>query len=96
MRPIYPSDLEQVTRAVCALPQAHWAFATRQIIDRAQTADRFRKRFRRNHPQYGSGTLTSAIPQIGNARGPQFCDTDYLAALAVIITQLQARQHNNM
>jgi hypothetical protein len=94
MRPIYPFDLEQLSRRVMAMPKDMQKAYVADVILRAQIADRYRKRLNKSHPEYGSGTLSSAIPSqdIPSSTVPRFCDAPYLAALSVVISQLCAEK----
>ena len=96
MRPIYLSDLEAVTRALCDVPPHKQAALADTIIHRASVADRYRKRLGRNHPQFGSGTLTSAIPDPSPSAGPACCDPLFLTVLQVITDRLRNRSYHRL
>lgn len=91
MRPVHIADLDMVTRHLLALPPNDWAQTAKVIVEHADLADRFRKRTGRAHPQYGSGTLASAIMRHVNAAQPARCDTLYLDALDVVVNALRTR-----
>lgn len=55
----------------------------------ADVADRYRKRLRRAHPQFGLGTLTSAFGS--DVLHDEHQDHDYLQAMLVVVTGLVAR-----
>lgn len=86
MRPIYPYDLQDAARALmCVAPESRAGLAA-EILVRADTADRYRKRFRRPHPQYGPGTLSGAAHSLPMAEMPWACHRDFLAAMRVLLT----------
>lgn len=66
MRPVLVADLLGAAAALAALPQGDQDKEARALVARADAADRYRKRFGRAHPQWGSGTILSAI-----ATGPR-------------------------
>ncbi|MEJ6398048.1 DUF7742 family protein [Yoonia sp. 208BN28-4] len=92
MRPFHIADIDVAVRYLLSVPQADWSATAHQIVKRADLADRFRKRLARAHPEWGTGTLATAIPaRVGRAY-PAHCDGTYLAALAVLINALQSHR----
>lgn len=88
MRPVSFADIEVAVRVlICVPPQAR-AKAMADLLDRADVADRYRKRVGRRHPQFGSGTLMSAAQNQPVASRPAFLDKDAHDALFCIINAL--------
>ena len=89
MRAVRLADIEAAARAVllCA-PDGQPALAA-QLIAEANLADRYRKRLRKPHTDFGTGTLMSAA-----SGHPQPCrlenfDKNTLDAFACVIKALQ-------
>jgi hypothetical protein len=78
MRPLLPGDLECAVAVVMVQPPEARAGVAAELLAQADLADRFRKRLGRAHPDYGTGSLMSAVH-----------DASYCAALIVVLTALQ-------
>ena len=89
MRPIHLTDLDQVVRSVIDLETHDRHCKLDEIIRRADIADRYRKRFKRPHPIFGTGRLGSAIDR---PFGPSvtFCDEHYRTCLRDLLERLAA------
>ena len=61
MRPLHLFDLDVVVRAALAQPPEMRRRFLEQAVIRADVADRFRKRLGRAHPEYGDGSLATAV-----------------------------------
>ena len=92
MRPIHLADLEAAARALMCCPNAARTALARQLIARADAADIYRKRSRKPHPTFGTGTLMSAAAVLPQAPRPQALDSNALDALAKMIAALAAAQ----
>ncbi|MEL6641931.1 MAG: hypothetical protein AAFP98_11575 [Pseudomonadota bacterium] len=86
MRPLHLSDLHVAACALRGRPASDQVAAIRGAIAAADTADRYRKRLRKAHPDFGTGTLSSVF---GTVDEPNSCDAAYLAALAVVVAALR-------
>lgn len=89
MRPVHLSDLHFAACAVQHLPRKMQITRLQTALDHADTADRYRKRLRRAHPVYGTGTLTSALGDIGAST--TCTHPAYLEAMAVVARLLSDR-----
>ncbi|SEW04583.1 hypothetical protein SAMN04488515_0798 [Cognatiyoonia koreensis] len=87
MRPIYLCDLDAAARALLAVPPEDRAVLARHIVFAADTADRYRKRLRKAHTAYGTGTLTSAVSDMTRA-GTPYCHADYRKCLQTLLSAL--------
>lgn len=85
MRPLLPSDLDAAVRALLAVPPPQRRARARWLLDKAEVADRYRLRYRRPHPDYGTGTVLSLVALGDRAPLPDCCDTSYCACLAVFL-----------
>jgi len=91
MRPIYPSDLDLVTRTLLACEPPDRLRLARQIITRADIADRYRKNMGHLHPSFGSGTLSSAAQDFPARPANGYCNRDYLEAMSILLGRLLIR-----
>ena len=91
MRSVHLSDLHNAAMLLSSVPHGLREDVFVQWLWRADIADRYRKRLRKAHPQFGIGTLTSALPARlpSAADGPT--DDDYLRAMRVVVTGLLHR-----
>ena len=88
MRAVHLSDLHVAACALRCLPEEQQPDAVRQAVEHANIADRYRKRLRKAHLVFGSGTLSSAF---GPVDVPERCDTAYLQALRTVVAILLQR-----
>lgn len=88
MRPIHPTDLDLVTRTLLACDPPHRRDLARRIVSNAETADRYRKRTGRLHPEFGAGTLGSAAQGFPRARALAHCDAPYRHCLLILLEAL--------
>lgn len=63
MRPASWADVARLAQWSLDLPRQDRAGAIAQVIAQAQAADRYRKRWRRPHPDWGDGSLAQALPR---------------------------------
>jgi len=78
MRALHLSDLHVAACALRGLAPDQQAAQMQEALERADIADRYRKRLRRAHPLYGSGTLSGTF---GPVKVPDHCDLAYCEAL---------------
>ena len=89
MRTITHGDVTAAARAVRPLPPAVRRRAVRSLLEKADAADRFRKRFGRAHPLWGNGSLMAvALAAAAGREEPALSDRDYLEAMAAVIEAL--------
>jgi hypothetical protein len=91
MRAIHLSDLHFAARTLAILPAASRPAAFEAALQRADIADRYRKRIRRAHPTYGLGTLISALDGGRQLDDAGECNTLYLQSMLVVVTGLLKR-----
>ncbi|MCB2116553.1 MAG: hypothetical protein KDE00_09710 [Rhodobacteraceae bacterium] len=93
MRPITHGDVVAVARRLLDLPVAGHKAAVAAFLDRAEAADRFRKRHGRAHPFWGNGSLMAVALSGAPPRGePHLSDPVYLQAIATVIEGILDRR----
>jgi len=60
-----------------------------EIIQNADTADRYRKRFKKPHPVFGTGRLGSTVT--GEKQSITFCNAHYRTCLRDLLERLAAK-----
>ena len=95
MRPVHLSDLHYAACTLQTHPAETQTAVLQSALAKADTADRYRKRLRRAHPAYGTGTLTSALAVAQPIDDTQTHSTAYLQAMLVVITGLLSRSARN-
>jgi hypothetical protein len=91
MRPVHITDLTHTARALmCVEPEERVSLATR-IMQEADWADRYTKRFHKRHAVWGNGTLAAASAQYKQSVEPTFDDRAYGQCLITALTMLQDR-----
>ncbi|PKP75670.1 MAG: hypothetical protein CVT84_01800 [Alphaproteobacteria bacterium HGW-Alphaproteobacteria-6] len=89
MRTITHGDVVAAARAIAAVPAGRRAENLRRLLDKADAADRFRKRHGRAHPLWGNGTLmAAALPMVPAAAEPFAGERAYLECLGQVIEAL--------
>jgi hypothetical protein len=91
MRPVHLADLHFAAMALCDYPEADRSCVMDRALWQADIADRYRKRLRRAHPAYGTGTLSSAIWDGRAVSQMHTGDHDYLQCLLIVITAMLNR-----
>ncbi|SEQ17360.1 hypothetical protein SAMN05428995_103111 [Loktanella sp. DSM 29012] len=91
MRPVGLLDLDAVARCLCAATVQQQYDLAREIVGRADVADRYRKRLGRRHAVYGDGTLSAATAPYATVRG-RVVEQTYLAALRIVVDVLIERR----
>ena len=91
MRQIGLSDLNHAARAVQQVEKTDQAAFCARLLWRAHVADKYVKRLKRLHPDWGDGSLRAAAmcscgPPVGRPNGPQ-----WRAALQVVLAALDNR-----
>ena len=90
MRPIQLADIEAAARALCAVAADERIALAKEIYARADIADRYRKRLRRPHPEYGTGTVMSASTRFQQVLRPDCMTPTYLDAIAILGSTLRS------
>ena len=88
MRRVLWSDVTAAARAVMAArPDRRESFAAALIVQ-ASHADKYTRRLRRDHPEWGNGTLLAAARKHTLAAERSFDDRDYAKCCLVVLTAL--------
>ena len=89
MRPVLYGDIRHVVSVLLAERSRNWRPHLRELIERAEAADRYRKRFGRWHRPWGNGSLgaSAASPQ-GLRRDMEWGDERFCACLSVVLDEL--------
>ena len=88
MRAVGLADIELAVRVLLAVPAARRSALMADLLDRADTADRYRKRLGRMHPAFGAGTLASAAGFLPMAPRPVRIDGVALATYRMVLEAL--------
>jgi len=89
MRTITHGDVTAAARAIRDLPADAGKSSVRTFLERADAADRFRKRFGRAHPMWGNGSLMACVLFCGGPSDePVPSDASYLDAMATVIEEI--------
>ncbi|MBN7785262.1 hypothetical protein JYP51_10045 [Ponticoccus gilvus] len=91
MRPVLPGDVSAAARALLAVAPEGRAALAQRLLTEAAAADRYRRRFRRAHPDWGNGTLRAAALAHPVAAEPRLDDRDHLDCQFLVIEALLAR-----
>ena len=75
-------DLEALAAALIGLAPGAARFLARQILARAERADRFARHHRRPHPRWGDGSVAAAAAGAGGGTRVDHDDPEALAALS--------------
>ncbi len=91
MRRCLPGDLFEAAALLAASTDPS-ALITR-LLDQADAAHRYAKRFGRAHPQWGNGSLMArALAETGPRHNARH-SARFLSALALVAGQLASRKH---
>lgn len=88
MRAVQLADIEAAARVLMAVPVVERAGTMASLLQAADIADRYRKRLRRPHPHFGTGTLMSAAAKHAAAPRPARLTPDALQAFATVVAVL--------
>lgn len=91
MRAVLVGDVWAAARALRALPGPARARACRLLLQEADAAHRYHRRFGRAHPRWGTGSLMARAGQAGPLPpAPPLSDPDWCDCLAVVLSELAA------
>lgn len=91
MRRVLHGDLVAAARALRAAPAGtRWRLA-RDLVARADAADRYLYRFGRAHPHWGNGTLMSAALALPLVPEPRLDEPAYADCLMLVLEAVRAR-----
>ncbi|WP_159087004.1 DUF7742 family protein [Loktanella sp. Alg231-35] len=82
------ADIEIAARALLAVDAEARAGVMTELLRRADIADRYRKKLRRPHVQFGTGTLMSAASRFDMAPRPTRISGEVQRAYAIVINAL--------
>jgi hypothetical protein len=91
MRPVHLCDLYFAALALRDYAPEAREGVMAQALQRADTADRYRKRLRRGHPIYGLGTLSSAMETGKVSPDRAHSHLDDLQCMLIVITGVLQR-----
>lgn len=91
MRTAFYGDVSAAARVLLRLPAAERLNCVRELMRQADGADRYVRRKKKLHPEWGNGTLRDVAMRNAPAAEPSFDDTDYCACFAMVLSQLQRR-----
>ena len=96
MRPVHLSDLHYAATLLASVPDKQRQSMFLRALTHADIADRYRKRLRKAHPEFGLGTLTSAFfgRPTDEIHPPH--DVDYLQSMLVVVSGLLHRAGHNL
>lgn len=83
--PVFPHDLQDAVRALLAACECDRAGRARGILARAKTAARYRAEHNVAHPQFGTGSVSSAARSYVLAPVPGACDSNYMQCLRLFL-----------
>ena len=96
MRPVLLQDVLAVARVLTVMPRCARQVHCRVVFERAQAADRFRSRFGKEHPEYGTGTLTAVVEGQAQDARAQLSNPEFLHSLRVVLRELAKKTHHNL
>lgn len=91
MRPVLPGDVSAAARALLRVPSVARPALARRMLQEADAADCYRRRFRRAHRDWGNGTLMAAALARPAGPEPRLDDPDYLDCQFVMLEALLTR-----
>jgi hypothetical protein len=91
MRSIGLADIEVAARVLMCVPSAQQANVIRQLLSDAHVADKYRKRLRRMHPQFGTGSLMSAAQAHPCAKRFETIGDDEISVFQIIFNALEEK-----
>ncbi|HDR29185.1 MAG TPA: hypothetical protein ENN83_11355 [Rhodovulum sp.] len=92
MRPVLPGDAVAAARALFACPPGKRTASMALMLERAEAADAYRKRFGRAHPAWGNGSLMALAQRESLPPEPLLDDPDYCRCLALVFATLADRR----
>ena len=86
MRAVSHGDAVAAASLIRCRPPETWAATLQSLFDRAHVADLYRKRLGRMHPEWGNGSLTSAVLCDSDVwPEPRLSDPVYTEALVAVL-----------
>lgn len=92
MRSVLLGDLTNAARAILMVPEADRQQFCARLLQNADWADCFGKRFRRPHAVWGDGSLMSAARKYPLVDEPSLGDLEYCKSLHLVLSALIDRQ----
>lgn len=94
MRPVQLADIEMAARVLLAHDPGDRVGVMAGLLHKADTADHYRKRTKKQHPSFGCGTLMSAAAGYRQAGRPAQIGPETLSALRIVIESLLADRND--
>lgn len=91
MRPVLLQDLLRVACVLVPVPPCERRRVCSDIFLKAAEADAHRRRTRRAHPCFGTGTLSSAADRLDHAADQTLENKEYAACLIIVLSVLVER-----
>ncbi|UWR21033.1 hypothetical protein [Sulfitobacter sp. S190] len=91
MRAVQTGDLLAAARCLLAVAPRDRAALARQLLIEAHAADKYVKRLRKLHPQWGDGSLRGACRGRDHAFGRALSDAGYRECHVLVLAALDAR-----
>lgn len=91
MRRCLPGDLFEAAGLLAASTDP--TVLVSRLIDQADAAHRYAKRFGRAHPQWGNGSLMARALAEAGPRHNSLHSAHFLSALALVASKLASRKH---
>ncbi len=91
MRPVLHGDVSCAARALLNVPDAMRRELCRRLVQEAERADQFVRRYGRVHPLWGNGSLMAAARKRVLADEPGFDDKDYCQCFEMVLRCLMDR-----
>ena len=91
MRPVLLQDVLAVARVLAVVPEEGRRALCSLCFEHAETAERYRLREGRDHPRFGSGTLTCAVQDMEADRAKNLHDPVYVDCLRLVLRELSER-----
>ena len=88
IRPVHLTDLDAATRALLAAPERDWVRMSARIVGQARKTERSRQLVGKPHPDFGTGSLESAV-QCHTLAPPGACTLQYRRALAQLLRAME-------
>lgn len=96
MRALLHVDVVTAARALLILPKEDRRLVCDRLFDRAQAADKYRKRFGVYHRKFGTGSLASACWSLTQGSEPFLSDREYAHCLMVVFERVLNGPVNQM
>lgn len=96
MRPVQLADIEAAALVLLNVEADQRRALAALICGTAAVADKYRKRLRRPHPMYGSGSLMSAAATFSQASRPSQGTGEYLECIHIVTTAVLAHRNHNI